>query len=568
MTSRRSGKKVWALCAVGALGLSACSTGGGEAQSTESGSSDATITMAHEQEFSAYNNTTSGNNAVKNAVVLNQVVPSFWEWGPKGAVRRVEDFGTYSKTSDDPLTVEYKVAEKAIWSDDDPLDCDDFYLQWMAQSGKFAAGNFTPASTTGFDRMQPPQCEEGDKNVKIVFDQPYADWETAFGGPGAPMMPAHIVEKQTGVASIVEAAKANNPADLEKIGTFWNNGWTLSPGELKPDITPSSGPYMLDSWKAGESITLKANPKWWGTPARTGTIVVKFIDQTAQAQALQNGDVQVAQPQPNTDVLNQLKKAGEEVTVLQGDEYSFEHLDFNFERAFADPTLRKAFARCVPRDKIVNDLIKPVNADAKPMDARLRFPFEPGFDAYVKALGVESYSKPNLDEAKQLMAGKPKVDVRIGYIAGNPRRASQVALIKESCDQAGFNVIDAANPNFFESGQGLEAGDFDVALYAWQGSSLVVPNVSIYKSGGGQNHGGAKNPQVDALLDQLAGETDSDKQVQILQQVDKLLWDDLATIPLFTFPSLVGYSSAIDGVVAQPAQSQISWNMQEWALKS
>ena len=53
------------------------------------------------------------------------MLTGFWEFGEDGTVVPDEEFGTYEKTSDDPLTVEYKINPDAAWSDGEPIDCDD-----------------------------------------------------------------------------------------------------------------------------------------------------------------------------------------------------------------------------------------------------------------------------------------------------------------------------------------------------------------------------------------------------------------------------------------------------------
>ncbi|MFV0457977.1 MAG: ABC transporter family substrate-binding protein [Actinomycetales bacterium] len=569
MSITRKGAKGLALLAGGALALSACSTGSSsESDSTASGGEDVTITAGYEQEFSAYNNNTSGNNALKNQIVLNQVLPSFWEFGPDGEVRPVDDFGSYEKTSDEPLTVKYTISDEAVWSDGDPIDCDDIVMQWAAMSGKFTDAAFDPASTSGFERMQQPQCAEGDKEVTIVYDEPYADWVAAIGGPTANLLPAHIVEQQAGVESIVDAATNNDSASMAKAAEFWNNGWSFAPGDLNTDTIPSSGPYVIDAWKAGDSITLKANPEWWGEAPKASTVVIRFVAQDAQAQALQNGEIQIAEPQPNPDVLDQLAAAGDGIKVLKGDQFAFEHLDFNFTGQFADATLRQAFASCVPRQEIVDKLIIPVNPDAKVLQSRLMFPFQPGYDDLAAAVTDGAYDTANLDAARQLMNGRTNVPVRIGHIVPNQRRTDTVALIKASCDQVGFDVQDIGSATFFDDGGGLDSGDFDVALFAWIGSSLVSGNSSIYTTDGGQNKGHYSSATIDGLMPQLEEATDKDEQHQLMTQIDKTLWDDLATIPLFAHPGTAAHASNIDGVVYQPAQTQIEWNMQQWAVTS
>ncbi|PWJ56157.1 peptide/nickel transport system substrate-binding protein [Quadrisphaera granulorum] len=529
--------------------------------------------MAHEQEFNAYNNNTADQNAVQNSVVLNNVLDGFWDFGPDGGLRNNTEFGTFEKTSDDPLTVKYTINDKAVWSDGEPIDCDDIVLTWAANSGKFASqetdenGNplsgFSSASTSGYEDMNFPECNAGDKTVTVTYTKTFADWASAFGiNPN--IMPAHIVAKNAGVSDLIGALKNNTADQVAALAKFYNTGFIGNPGTVDKANWVSSGPYLIDSWQAGQSITLKANPKWWGTPAKTGTIVIRFIDATAQAQALANGEIQVARPQPAADILKQLQAINPPVKIDQGDEYTFEHLDFNFQGEFKDANLRKAFALCVPRQQIVDNLIKPVNENATVLNSRYKLAFQEGYQGVVQASYSGQYDQPNIEQAKQLLGGKTGVTVRIGYQTPNQRRTNAVSLIKASCDQAGFNVQDAGQEDFF--GNGLAAGNFDVALFAWSGSPLVSGNASTYITGGGNNNGKYSNPQVDQLTATLLTQTDTAQQDQTIGQIEKILWDDLATIPIFTFPGVQANDTKVSGPAFQPAQSQQTWNDNEWAV--
>jgi peptide/nickel transport system substrate-binding protein len=578
LSTTRKGAKFVALLTGGALALSACSTGGGDAGDTgdtgdAGGPADTTITVAHEQEFGSYNNNTAEENAIKNTVVLNQVLRGFWFFGEDGTVVADTEFGTYEKTSDEPLKVKYTFADGAKWSDGEAIDCDDFLLVWAANSGKYTTGEtdpetgepaqlFSSASTTGYDITDKPTCADGDTEVEITYSKPFADWQAQFGS----FVPAHIVEERAGGIDLVDAVTNDDMEALTAAAEFYNTGWVFNPGDIDTSLTPSAGPYQIESWQAGQSITLTANPEWWGTPAKSKNVVIRFIAQEQQAQALANGEIQIAEPQPNPDVVQQLEGLGDQVEVLQGDEYTFEHLDYNFAGAFADPELRRAFALCVPRQLIVDNLIKPVNPSAKVMNSRYAFPFSPEYEDVVSASYDGRFDEANVAEAKSVVDGKGAAGtvVRIGYQTPNQRRTNQVDLIRSSCNQAGFDVQDAGQEDFF--GNGLAAGNFDVALFAWAGSPLVTSSSSTYITGGGNNNGKYSNPEVDSLIDELNVTPDPDAQTKLLGQVEKFLWDDLATIPLFAFPGVVAYSTAIEGVKFQPSQTQVEWNMQEWSV--
>ena len=110
--------------------------------------------------------------------------------------------------------------------------------------------------------MKKPTCADGDKDFTIVYTDPYSDWIAGVAG----ILPAHVAEQKSGVEDIIAAVEADDTAALHKVAEFWNNGWRFNPGEIDPAITPSSGPYKLGAWEPGQSITLVANDKYWGTP--------------------------------------------------------------------------------------------------------------------------------------------------------------------------------------------------------------------------------------------------------------------------------------------------------------
>jgi peptide/nickel transport system substrate-binding protein len=570
-TNRRSAQAL-ALVACSALALSACATssGGGGSTSSTSGSSasattsNKTITWAYEQEFSSFNQVTADGHSAANAVVDDPVIDGFWTFKPDGSIQPETDFGTYQKISDNPLTVKYTINPKATWSDGVPVECDDMVLDWLSQSG--LNKGFQPAGTAGYEQMNAPQCKAGDKDVTITYKKPFVDWNAMFGQ--AEIMPAHIVEAQAGMTKkFVDYAKNPTSPDLKKAIDFWNKGWALNPGQLKPAIMPSSGPYMIANWSAGQSLTLKANPKWWGTPPKTGTIVLRYIAGNQMAQALQNGEAQIMDPQPQTDIVNQLKALGGQVHFTTGDSFNVEHVDFNFKSQFKDKNLREAFAKCIPRQQIVDNLIKPQNPNAKIDQARWVYPFQPTYDQVVAESGGSKYDTVDIAGAKQLLGGKT-VTVRLGWRkdpqALNKRRVDTISLIQASCKQAGFNVVDAGTPTFFS--KEWPAGEWDVALFAWQGSPLISGNSGTYTTGGGQNPQGYSNPQVDKAVTQLFQTIDPAKQVPLLKEIEQDLWSDLFNVPLFAFPAIFATTKNVQGVVYNPTQADVIWNAGQWSV--
>lgn len=585
MTTAGWGRRAIALLATGAvLALGACGTAeGGD------GGADAPFSYAFGQEFNAYNDQTPGSAVARNTVVMNRITPGFWRYAADGSLEPETAFGSYTKTSDDPLRVQYTFADAAVWSDGEPIDCDDAQLQYVANSGRFVqlddagqrvlsdgdndgiAAETTPlfdsADITGYDLISDLACADGDKTFTVTYREPFADWEGLFGR----FLPAHVLEQQSGVADFIAAARAGDYGAMVAAGEFWSTGWSgFAPGELPAEaLIPSAGPYTLQSWDAGRSITLAANGRWWGEAPKSPVVVIRFLPETAQAEALEHGEIHAMDPQPDAGIAAQLAQLGDVVVVQRADQFAFEHLDFNFNSpVFGDRRVRQAFALCVPRQQMVDDLIRPANPDAIVMDSRYFYPFQDEYDDVVSAIVGDEYRAVDIPRARALLtearAGSPTV--RVGYLAGNERRAEQYALIAGSCGQAGFTVVDGGSDTFYDEGGELAGGDLDVAMFAWAGSPLVTESSATYVTGGGNNLGAYSNKQVDTLMDQLNSTPERAAQVDLIKKIERILWDDLATIPLFALPGLAASASTVAGVVYNASQAGLTWNMEDWSV--
>ena len=525
-------------------------------------------------DFLSYNGLQSNTYTTYNSAVADRMFSSFWYFGTDGSIIPDKDFGTYEKTSDDPLTVKYTISDDAKWSDGTPVTAGDFIVHWAANNDTVKAeGSETPLfDSISFEQgkyiPEAPEGEADGKEFTVTYPEPYADWEILI----STALPAHIVAKEAGMSfeELVTAAKEKDVEALTPAAEFWNDGWDFSPGEL-PDasLVPSMGPYKFKDggWQAGQSITLEANPEYWGTPAATKELVLRFADPKTHVQALQNGDLDVIEPQATVDTLQQLEGLGEDVNVQTGDQLTWEHVDYNRGEGsvFADsPELREAFALCLPRQQIVDNLIKPIYADAQVMNLREVFPFQDKYQEVVDEAYPKEMDEPNIEKAKELVekSGVSKPTVRLGYQAGNQRRTETVALIKSSCDQAGFDVQDANSPVFFK--EVMPAGDYDAALFAWAGSGQKASGANIYQSDGAQNQQSYNNPEVDAAWDKLATSLDENEQLEQVKTIEKLLWEDFQAIPLYAHPGLVGHKADVANVRDTAAQSGALWNVEQW----
>src|SRR5690625_510873 len=524
-------------------------------------------------EWQGYNGDTPQTYSTYTSVVNMRIFSSFIYFGTDGTVYSNEELGTYEVKSEEPLQVEYQINDEAVWSDGEPIDYVDYLLDWASQNPEFVGDDDKPlfnsvSHTYGEYVPSPPEGEFGGKTFTIEYKEPYPDWELIVSGA----YPAHIVAEQIGVTKdeLGQAILDEDMDILAKAGDFWSNEWlSPNPGELPdPALTPSSGPYKLDSWVGGESLTITANENYWGTPAATEKITYRFLDPATHVQALENRDLDVIEPQATVDTLEQLEGLGEAVAVETGDTLTWEHLDFNFEGPMEDLAVREAFAMCVPRQQIVDNLIKPINPDAVVMNAREVFPFQDNYEAVTSESYDGRYDEVDIEGAKKKLedAGITEpIKVRIGYAAPNPRRTDQVSMIKSSCDEVGlFEVEDTGSEDFFDPGGPQERGDWEVALFAWAGSGQKASGRNIYHTKGAQNWNGFSSEVVDAAWDKLASTTDEEVHAEQLPIIEKGLWDELHGMPIFAHPGVVAYQSDLQNVRQTATQDTVVWNAEQW----
>ncbi len=531
------------------------------------------------EQYNAYNGDVSSTNSTYNAVVNDRLIGSFWYWGTDGTVYPNEWFGSYEVTSEDPLTVEYTISDEAVWSDGTPVTANDYLLVWASSNPESLGGvdtlGFDPVSDT-FGAYVPDglETEVDSKEFTIVYPEPYPDWELVVSGAH----PSHVVAEQSGMepGELAQAILDGDGETVAQASEFWNTGWVFNDYEIPDEsIVPSSGPYTLQGsvWEKDLSLSLVPNEEFYGPAPATENLTFKFADPGTHVQALQNGDINVIEPQATVDTMDQLAGMGDTVTTLTGDEMTWEHLDFNFGEGsvFSDDegglAAREAFAMCVPRQQIVQNLIQPINPEAEVMNLREKFPFQPDYQEVLSAAYDGQYDEVDIEgaAAKLEEAGlETPVEVRIGYSAPNPRRTDEVTAIKASCDEAGFDIVDAGDSTFFQQGGPLETGDWEVALFAWAGSGQIASGQPIYSTDGGQNYGGFSNEEVDAAWDELASSNDEAVHLEQIKKIEKLLWDELYGIPLFAHPGVIGHDASLENVRHNSTQTGVAWNAEQW----
>ena len=595
---------VAAAVGTGVLVLSGCSAPAAQDSGLDDGTS---VNVAWNQAFYSYNGSTSFGNATANNNITSMTLSDFKYYDNTPELQKDESFGTYELVSEDPLVVEYTVADDAVWSDGTSIDAGDLLLGWAANSRALDTPEFDPTEFTDpetgeftddfptdvvyFDSgAQPdtglglvqevPEISEDGKTMTLTYSAPWVDWELDF----PPMLPAHVVAKNAleidddaeAEEALVTAIEDNDAAALASISNFWNNGFNFT--ELPEDegLFLSSGPYVITDFQADQFITLEANEEYAGdrTP-NISEITVRFIpDPNAAVSALENGEVDVISPQATTDVVDALE-AIDSATVLTGSEGTYEHVDLMFDNSksghFNDPLVREAFMKVIPRQEIIDKLITPiVGDDAVTRDSQVFVPGAEGYDESIESNGSDAYADVDIEGATALLAeaGVTDPEVCVLYASNNPRRVNEFQLIQSSAAQAGFNVTDCGSEDW--GGLLGTPGAYDAALFGWQSTSLGVTEAGPnFQTGGINNLNFFSSPEMDAVIAELGGEFDPEAQIELKQEIDRILWENYYGVTVFQFPSVTAFDeSKVTGIDPSILAPTIFWNVTEWEVPS
>jgi peptide/nickel transport system substrate-binding protein len=282
-----------------------------------------------------------------------------------------------------------------------------------------------------------------------------------------------------------------------------------------------------------------------------------------------------------TDVVKAAEKI-KDVAIETGVEGTFEHFDLvvNNKGPF-DPSsyggdaakallVRQAFLHGIPRQEVVDKLIKPINPEAQVRNSFVKTEGTPGYDEIVAQNGSSEYAEvdPALSQKLLKQAGVTQpIDVRVLYAKGNVRRENEFQIYKPALAKAGFNLIDKGDPEWSAK---LGDGTYDGVFFGWQSTTPAVSaDRETYGTGGLNNLNGYSNKTVDGLFDKLVVTADLDEQVQIQADIEKELFNDGYGITIFQFPSAnISNKTRVTGLEPAILSPTMFYGYWDWKVPS
>lgn len=572
------------LSAVAALALSACAStdSGSSASGDSSADSSKSASIAITNVFSSLNTDTAEGNSDTNGIISAMTTRGFYTITDEFDIRHNDWFGSYDMTEEgEGMKVDYKVNDDQKWSDGNDIDKGDLLLAWAAYSGYFNGEGeegvtfFDYAGeTAGLGEAGMPELGEDGRSITFSYPKAFADWESAFNIT----TPAHVVaelaglDEETLVETIQNATPGEENENLQKIADAWNTGFNTTTMPDNEALTVGNGPYLVTDVVENQSITLTANENYQGdTKPAIGEVVLRVNgDASSQVQALKNGEVDAVAPQASVDTISQLQELENTTTTVQPDQ-SYDHLDLNMVSGgvFEDKDVREAFLLTVPRQQILDSLIKPMDPEAEVLNSQLYVASDTeNYDDAVSKNNSDMYPSDdmdaNIEKAKELLDGKTPT-VRILYNTANPNRVNSFAMIQESASKAGFDVVDAGTEQWSSLLPTGKDGGYDASIFGWVSSGIGNSSLGqIFKEGSPSNFNSYSNDIVNANADEIMVTLDQARIEELKKEADGEIFKDAYGLPLFQSIAVTSYNSDLTGVKPKPGQYPLTWNIEEW----
>lgn len=350
-----------------------------------------------------------------------------------------------------------------------------------------------------------------------------------------------------GAHKVVIALKQPTPDLLNDIGGFMGvaivEKKNIQSGQIGQHPV-GTGPYRLVSWDHGLSITLAANPHYWGGAPKIPTIKYEFVSNpTVALQDLQGGEVQWTDNLPPQQVQS-LQKSANSFTVKSVPSTDYWYMTLNEARKpYNDPRVRQAIAYAINRNAIVEAATygnAVANQTAIPKTSQWYYDYAP-------------YTT-DMAKAKSLLAQAGVKSLSMNMMVTNeyPQTVTAAQVIAAELQPLGITVkIQTLDFATWLSQE--EEGKFDSFILGWLGN--LDPSDYYFAqqtTGGSYNFQKFANPTVTKLLDQAQTTTGFAARKSLYDQAAKIIVDQASYIYLYNPYVIQGYSNDLHGYTVRP----------------
>lgn len=450
--------------------------------------------------------------------VREPLLPALFTYNAKGVPAPNPDFLVSAEaTSQEPTVINYKLNPDAVWGDGSPVDGDDMLAVWKACNGKNK--KFNCASTEQYSEIEDITMGSDKTDVTVTYASPFPDWSQAYGFDAL--------------------VKAESVAD-EK--TF-NEGWS----ELKPEWL--SGPFMIDSFnKTQKVMTLVPNDEWWGKKPVLDKVVWNGIAPDATAQAFANNEIDAFDIGSDPDAYQRATGVAD-AQVRKAGGPNFRHFTFNSKAGLIkDKTIRQAIVYGLDREAIGASDLAGIDWPVKPLNNHVFLESQEGFVDTAELTGLKydpEKAKSTLEEAGWKAGGDgvrerdgEKLVVKFTQIATVQASENEGLQAQAQLKEVGIQ-LDIVTIPVDKFSSTLSGHEFEIIAFSWIGTQYPFSGIKqLYGTGSESNYAQLSMPEVDELAKQIAVETDKAKRIELANRADRIIWENVHTLPLYQRPEL------------------------------
>jgi len=305
-----------------------------------------------------------------------------------------------------------------------------------------------------------------------------------------------------------------------------------------------TGPYVLDSWTRGSSLSLKRWDGYWGQPAKNaGVVFYYFTDASALNNALLSGQVDIITTVQSPDAISQFENNSKFV-INNGASTTKELLAFNDRvKPFNDVSVRKAIYSAIDRQKLLNSIWGKYGS----LIGSMVPPTDPWYDPSL--VNANPYD-PALAKSLLTKAGYPN---GFSFTLDSPTYDPHplvAEFIKSELAKIGVTVnINPISADVWYT-KVFRNRDFAATLQEH------VNDRDVVWYGNPDFYWGYNNPRVTELVNQAEQSATIDEQTQKLLEVNRIIANDAASVWLYLFPQIVIASVRLSGYPVNGLNSQ------------
>ncbi|MEL7123832.1 MAG: ABC transporter substrate-binding protein [Bacteroidota bacterium] len=441
----------------------------------------------------------------------------------------------------------FEFRKDAIWDDDSPITAEDYLFTLKAV--------FVPQLPNAHIKaILDPIADvitysDNPKKISIITSSKLFSGEQVISNT-VPVLPKYVYDPNGLLDDIPfasfrgadsETKMQDFDAQLQEFAAFFQSDEV----NRVPGISGGSGPYELEEWIPGQSISFKRKDNWWcdrlsekniSQEAYPCSITMKPIpDDATIMSAIKGGEVSIASGLA-PKAFNEAKE--DELITNQYEMHAPEVLAYyviyvnSRKPMLADKKVRQALSHALNMDELIQK-------GYGGYGTRIGSPFHPSFTFYKKDLEPIPY---NIEKAKQLLAEagwedtnnngivdkvidgqRKELSLNYTFTAGRERSRNIALLLQNTAQQAGIEI----NLDPQEAVAAITRGKN--AQYDLYGGGRALNPYGTPKQNWhteGDNRTGFGNAETDQLIEQIEVTLDDKKRTELYHKLQDIIYDE------------------------------------------